>query len=235
MSLIRLDKYLADCGLGTRSQVKKILKSNTVTINNNLITKGETKIDTDSDIVKVNNVLIGYEEFVYYMLNKPAGYVSARFDNLYPTVISLIKENTHRELSPVGRLDLDTEGLLLITDDGQTSHNLLAPNKHVDKTYYVELDNVIPDTLIDEFKQGIDIGEDKITKPAKLVIFHNKQSCNLTISEGKFHQVKRMFAHFNLNVLYLKRISMGNLILDDNLKTGEYRALTDEEIKALIR
>lgn len=235
MSIIRLDKYLADCGIGTRSQVKKILKNGLVTINDIKVSKAETKVNTESDKVMVGHDNIIYKKYEYYMLNKPSGYVSARTDNLYPTVLSLLDGAKHKELSPVGRLDVDTEGLLLITNDGQTTHNLLAPNKHVDKTYYVELDMPIPDLLIEEFKKGIDIGENKLTKPAKLKILDNKATCELTISEGKFHQVKRMFAHFGLKVIYLKRLSMGNIKLDANLKIGEYRALTDEEIDALLK
>lgn len=249
MSQIRIDKFLCEAGFGTRSQVKLLIKNSSVKINKSVIKKADIKLDYDIDKVYVNNQLVSYSEYEYYMLNKPMGYVSATTDNLSPTVVSLIKSNK-KDLFPVGRLDKDTEGLLLITNDGELSHNLLSPRKHVNKTYYAVIDNIITTEDVNAFEKGIDIGEDKLTKPAKLVIKEvfiptNEQlllynsDCNnmsyieVTICEGKFHQIKRMFEAIGKHVIYLKRLSMGTLSLDDQLPLGEYRPLTCDELNEL--
>ena len=166
------------------------------------------------------------------MLNKPAGVVTATRDKKDRTVLDLIKTSKRRDLSPVGRLDKDTEGLLLITNDGKLSHELLAPGKHVSKVYEAEISGELPENVIDLFKQGLDIGDEKPTLPAQLEIL-SSQRIRLTITEGRYHQVKRMFEAVGCKVEYLKRISMGSLQLDENLKKGEFRSLTDEEIKNL--
>ena len=213
--LIRLDKYLADMQVGTRSEVKELIRKKRVTVNDNIVTKPELKINTDGDSVNVDGNAVGYHEYEYFMLNKPAGVVSATDDNTCTTVIDLIKTKNRKDLFPVGRLDKDTEGLLIITNDGAMAHDLLSPKKHVDKTYYSKVKGKIKDTAVKQFaKSG---------------------HARLTISEGKFHQVKRMFTAIGSEVLFLKRITFGSLSLDESLKTGEYRTLTKEEISLLQR
>lgn len=230
--LMRLDKYLADMGYGTRTQVKDAIKKGRVSINDEKIKSPETKIDIETTIVYMDGQPISYVQTEYYMLNKPQGVVSATEDRKYKTVIDLIDDKSRKDLFPVGRLDIDTEGLLLITNDGDLAHRLLSPKKHVDKTYYVELDTKIPANAKEEMLQGITLEEEFKTMPATLELL-NETTCYLTIREGKFHQVKRMFEYFGCTVTYLKRISMGPLTLDETLKVGEYRLLTKEELLQL--
>lgn len=230
---MRLDKYLTNQGIGSRSQVKELIKSKKVFVNNVLENKPERHIDENNDIVSLDGVNLEYNKFYYYMLNKPPGVLTAVKDNNYKTVMDIMDVTPKEGLFPVGRLDKDTEGLLLITNDGELSHNLLSPKKHVNKTYYVELNGELIDSDIDLFAKGLDIGEKNITKPAKLVILSGRNRAYITITEGKYHQVKRMFQAIGLTVTFLKRISMGSLILDKNLKSGGYRKLTEEEISNL--
>lgn len=234
MEQIRLDKYLADSGIGSRSQVKQYIKKRQVSVNGTFITSGDIKIHPQTDVVQFQGQTIAREPYVYYMLNKPAGSVSATIDNTCPTVLSFIHDTTHSDLFPVGRLDKDTEGLLLITNDGDLAHRLLSPKKHVDKTYYVEVDSAIPETAISTFALGMDIGEEKNTLPASLELLSSNRAY-LTIREGKFHQVKRMFHGVGCEVTYLKRIRMGSLELDTSLSPGDYRPLTREELVALSK
>jgi 16S rRNA pseudouridine516 synthase len=250
MSQIRLDKYLSEMGLGTRSQVKLIVRDSLIKINGEIVRKSDIKIDPDKDEVLYNNTIIEYAAVEYYMLNKPAGCVSATKDNVHMTILDYITTNLRKDLFPVGRLDLDTEGLLLVTNDGDMAHRLLSPRKHVDKTYYALIDDTISSADIKLFEHGMDIGEDSLTLPAKLKVIEEKQPTpeelllyntdtqiisvvEITIHEGKFHQVKRMFESISKNVLYLKRISMGPISLDPTLAPGEYRSLTPEEIELL--
>lgn len=230
---MRLDKYLTNQGIGSRSQVKALIKSKKVFVNNVLENKPERHIDENNDIVSLDGVNLEYNKFYYYMLNKPPGVLTAVKDNNYKTVMDIMDVTPKEGLFPVGRLDKDTEGLLLITNDGELSHNLLSPKKHVNKTYYVELNGELVDSDIDLFAKGLDIGEKNITKPAKLEILSGRNRAYITITEGKYHQVKRMFQAIGLTVTFLKRISMGSLILDKNLKSGGYRKLTEEEISNL--
>lgn len=230
---MRLDKYLTNQGIGSRSQVKELIKSKKVFVNNVLKNKPERHIDENNDIVSLDGVNLEYNKFYYYMLNKPPGVLTAVKDNNYKTVMDIMDVTPKEGLFPVGRLDKDTEGLLLITNDGELSHNLLSPKKHVNKTYYVELNGELIDSDIDLFAKGLDIGEKNITKPAKLEILSGRNRAYITITEGKYHQVKRMFQAIGLTVTFLKRISMGSLILDKNLKSGGYRKLTEEEISNL--
>ena len=230
---MRLDKYLTNQGIGSRSQVKELIKSKKVFVNNVLENKPERHIDENNDIVSLDGVNLEYNKFYYYMLNKPPGVLTAVKDNNYKTVMDIMDVTPKEGLFPVGRLDKDTEGLLLITNDGELSHNLLSPKKHVNKTYYVELNGKLIDSDIDLFAKGLDIGEKNITKPAKLEILSGRNRAYITITEGKYHQVKRMFQAIGLTVTFLKRISMGSLILDKNLKSGGYRKLTEEEISNL--
>ncbi len=236
-NMVRLDKFLSEMGVGTRSEVKKILKSKQVTVNGDTVIKPETKIDTDNDVVCYKGTQISYQKYEYYMFNKPAGCVSVTEDNLHRTVMDYITDAVHDDLFPVGRLDIDTEGLLLITNDGALAHELLSPAKHVAKTYYAKIDGMVTEDDVNRFKNGVDIGEDKLTKPGKLVILKSEpiSEIELTITEGKFHQVKRMFEAVGKKVIYLKRISMGSLELPDDLALGEYRALTQTELDGLKR
>ena len=229
--MIRLDKFLADMGYGTRSEVKKEITKGNVKINGLSVRKPETKIDTEKDEVMYREQPAAYEKYEYYMLNKPAGVISATTDKKEKTVLDLIGEKQRKDLFPVGRLDKDTEGLLLITNDGELAHRLLSPKKHVDKVYYVRVQGELAEEDIRRLAEGIDIGEEKLTLPARLVIRKNGQfsEAEITIQEGKFHQVKRMFHALGKEVVYLKRLSMGTLVLDGNLKPGEYRKLTKEE------
>lgn len=233
--MIRLDKFLSEMSGLTRSEVKKIVRTGSVTVDGNEVKKPETKIDEKLSIVSVDGRQIKYNKYEYYMLNKPKGFVSATTDREHKTVVDIISSSEKKDLFPVGRLDIDTEGLLLITNDGELAHRLLAPKNHVEKTYYVEVSGILDDVDVDAVEKGLDIGEEKNTIPAKMEILktdiqNNISSCYLTIHEGKFHQVKRMMKKLGKTVTYLKRVSMGSLILDSKLKKGNYRKLTEQEI-----
>ena len=232
---MRLDKYLTNQGIGSRSQVKELIKSKKVFVNNVLENKPERHIDENNDIVSLDGVNLEYNKFYYYMLNKPGGCVSAVKDNLYPTVLSFIENPKGYNLFPVGRLDLDTEGLLLITNDGTLAHELLSPKKHVTKTYFAKVQGRVTREDVQRFSLGLDIKEEKPTLPATLVIEKSDDisEIRVSITEGKYHQVKRMFEAVGKQVLFLKRLSMGTLQLDESLTPGSYRALTTEELSAL--
>ena len=235
MAKIRLDKYLADMQIGTRSAVKEYIRKGRVRVNEAVVKSPEQKIDTETDTVLYDDKPVGYHTYEYFMLNKPQGVVSATQDTKEKTVTELITEKNRKDLFPVGRLDKDTEGLLLITNDGDLAHRLLAPKKHVDKVYYAKIDGMVTEEDVKRFAEGIDIGaeEEEMTRPAKLDIMKSAEESEirLTIHEGKFHQVKRMFLAVGKEVTYLKRERMGTLCLDENLKPGEYRLLTEEEIE----
>ena len=241
MSRMRLDKYLAEMGCGTRSQVKKEIARGNVTVNGKPVLRPEEKVDTERDTVTCQGRKISYIRYEYYMLNKPAGVVSATEDARERTVVSLIGERQRKDLFPVGRLDKDTEGLLLITNDGELAHRLLSPKKHVDKVYYARVAGAVTEADRKAFASGVDIGDEKLTLPAELKLLSGAVSENgsvvseieLTVREGRFHQVKRMFEAVGKEVVYLKRIRMGNLLLDEALKPGEYRRLTEEEVGGL--
>lgn len=235
---MRLDKYLADMGIGTRSQVKQTIKKGQVQVNGFICTSSDTKIDENHDEIYYNGKLLSYEKYRYYLLNKPAGYVCANSDKLHKTVFELLKGEQLKGLFTVGRLDIDTEGLLIITNDGDLSHQLLSPAKHVNKTYYAQIDGIVAEAHVAAFAKGIDIGDDTPTKSATLVILetnpeNNTSKIELTITEGRYHQVKRMFHALGMEVTYLKRISMGNLRLDEKLPSGSFRRLTAGEMNML--
>lgn len=234
--MIRVDKLLKDCGIGSRKEVKEYIRKGFVTVNDKVIKNDDFKVNEEADVIKFDGEIITYEKYVYIMLNKPAGVVSATYDNRDKTVIDLINEYKHMDLFPFGRLDKDTEGLLIISNDGKLAHDLLSPKKHVDKKYYVEVEGIVNEEDIVLFKRGITY-EHEICKPATLEIIesNNISKCYVTISEGKYHQVKKMFESVNKKVIYLKRITFGNISLDENLKLGEYRKLTNEEIDKLKR
>lgn len=232
---IRLDKYLADMGLGARSQVKKEIRDGGVTVNGAVTRRPETKIDTEQDEIAFHGEPVAYTEYEYYMLNKPAGVVSASSDRQETTVIDLIGERKRNGLFPIGRLDKDTEGLLIITNNGELAHRLLSPKKHVDKVYFARIKGYVTETDVENFSRGVDIGDEKPTLPAELFICRSDDisEIRLTIREGRFHQVKRMFRAVGKEVVYLKRLRMGDVSLDDGLMPGEYRRLTEEEVERL--
>ena len=235
MSLIRLDKFLAEMQIGTRSEVKKLIRAGKVQLDGRVCKNADEKFDPEQTKVMADHVPVGYAAYEYFMLNKPKGCVSATEDNRYPTVLDYITEHKRKDLFPVGRLDLDTEGLLLITNDGMLAHELLSPSKHIPKTYEAKVDGIVTQEDVELFARGMDIGEKKPTKPAELVILKANviSHVRITICEGKFHQIKRMFDTVGKPVLELKRISMGSLTLDEQLEPGAYRALTEEEIEYL--
>lgn len=242
MEHMRLDKYLTQTAGLTRSEAKQYLKKGRVCLNGEVVKKPEIKIDAAQAQVTVDGKHCCYEKHTYLMMNKPQGVISATEDGRERTVLDLIKKPA-RGLFPVGRLDKDTEGLLLLTNDGPLAHALLSPRKHVDKCYYAVLDGPVGQKEQEAFAEGLDIGDEKKTLPAVLL---TKQQENMsrwkdcadtgvfiTIQEGRFHQVKRMAKAVGREVLYLKRLSMGNLHLDEKLVPGEYRPLTEEEIQTL--
>ncbi|MGC6178016.1 pseudouridine synthase [Lacrimispora sp. 38-1] len=237
MKEIRLDKYLAEMGEGTRSQIKEMARKGRITVDGIPEKKSERKIIPDQNTIAVDGRNISYAEFEYYMLCKPQGVVSATEDNRYQTVIDLIEDRKRSDLFPVGRLDIDTEGLLLITNDGDLAHQLLSPKKHVDKVYFAKIEGELPADAKKRMEEGVVLEDGTLTMPASLEIleYGNPSSILLTIREGKFHQVKRMFEALGCSVVYLKRLSMGSLKLDENLQPGEYRPLTAEETDLLKR
>lgn len=233
---IRIDKYLADMGVGTRSTVKKYIRKGRIAINDEVLKQSDIKIIIGQDIVSFDGNTISYIFNEYYMLNKPSGVISAALDSKFKTVIDLIESKKRKDLFPVGRLDKDTEGLLLITNDGDLAHQLLSPKKRVGKIYYAKVDGLIEEHHIELFKNGIKLEDDFITLPAELTVLSKNElesEIELKIYEGKFHQVKRMFEAVERNVTYLKRLSMGSLVLDPDLELGEYRTLTEEELTHL--
>lgn len=262
---VRLDKYLAEMSYGTRNEVKKIIRSGSVTVNGLAAVKPEMKINELSDIVCIGGKEVSYSQYVYYMLNKPDGCVSATSDNRHKTVIDLLKDNlgnnVKKDVFPVGRLDIDTEGLLLITNNGGLAHILLSPKKHVEKAYYLIAGGTIPDNAIKQLEEGIDIGDGTITLPARVENIKQRRmdgfgeyeqkiiagrhgnetlpdnsiytSMELVLHEGRYHQVKRMVEAAGSKVLYLKRVRMGTLKLDRDLKPGECRELTYKEIEGI--
>ena len=231
---MRLDKYLCEAGYGTRSEVKKLLRSCIVTVNGERVTKSETKIK-DGDVVCVAGKEACFSRVEYWLLHKPAGYISATEDKKLDTVLELLPENARSDLFPVGRLDRDTEGLLLLTNDGKLAHYLLSPKRHVDKTYYARIQGRVKSEHVQAFLEGLDIGDEKKTLPAELRILKSgpESEIEVTIREGRFHQVKRMFEVIGCEVTYLKRLSMGSLKLDETLEIGACRPLTEEELRKL--
>lgn len=233
--LIRLDKYLADLRIGTRSEVKKHIKKGLVKVDSNIIKDTSYKVNIYKERVYFDQKPLDYNKYIYFMLNKPAGVVSATQDNINKTVIDLIDKKYRRDLFPVGRLDKDTEGLILITNDGQLAHKLLSPKKQVPKIYYAIVDGLVTNKEVIEFEKGLKIDDNFTTLPAQLEILESGEvsKVHLTVYEGKFHQVKRMFEAVGMKVEFLKRISMASLKLDEELKLGSYRPLTDDEIEVL--
>jgi 16S rRNA pseudouridine516 synthase len=234
---MRIDKMLANLGFGSRKEVKGLLKKGAVKVNGEMVKDAKEHIDPNKDKVTINDQEVVYKEFIYLMMNKPAGVISATEDNRDETVIDLLElEDQVYEPFPVGRLDKDTEGLLLITNDGQLAHRLLSPKKHVPKMYFAVIEGEVSEEDVQKFRKGVTLDDGYETKPGELTILKSglMSDIELTITEGKFHQVKRMFQAVGKRVVYLKRMTMGPLKLDETLELGEYRELTDEEIEELM-
>ncbi len=251
---IRLDRFLAEASCGTRSEVKKYIQKGMVSVNGEILRKPEYKVHSEDEIRLNGEAVREAPEFVYYLLHKPAGVLSATEDRHQKTVLDLLPKS-RRNLFPVGRLDKDTEGLLLITDDGMLAHELLSPNRHVEKTYYVVAEGALSENSVMQLEQGLDIGEKQKTLPGKVQLLTNPREeayagriyqrpeqmevsenttdLLLTIHEGKFHQVKRMLEAVGSRVIYLRRVSMGRLVLPEELSCGEYQLLSEEDIQKL--
>ena len=254
---MRLDKFLSGIGAGTRTEIKKAVKAGLVTVDGAVAKDPGMQVSEDSAVTFRGEPVV-YEEFVYYMMNKPAGVISASDDSREETVVDLIAEQKRKDLFPAGRLDRDTEGLLLITNDGGLAHRLLSPKHHVDKKYYAVVSGAVTDEDVQAFEDGLVLTDGLECLPAKLEILraadddeevssdesspdesaHEDEvlvtsEIEVVIQEGKFHQIKRMFAARGMEVLYLKRLTMGPLILDDTLEPGEYRRLTEKELQSL--
>lgn len=227
---MRLDKYLANSGVGSRSIVKRLIKDKRVKVNGEIVRSDSFNVNETKDIVLFDDLEVKYKEFYYILLNKPQGYVSAVIDNVYPPVTDLLSEYRFANLFPVGRLDVDTTGALLLTNDGDLAHKLISPKYHVDKVYEVEVDKKISRNLVGIFEKGIEL-DGEITLPADLKIIDDKHA-ELTLHQGKFHQVKRMFKKFDYEVVSLHRKAFAFLTVDD-LELGEYRELALEEEKQL--
>ncbi|WP_430602593.1 16S rRNA pseudouridine516 synthase [Enterococcus sp. DIV0724b] len=236
---MRLDKFLAETGVGSRKEAKQLLKKGLVTVNEKVIKDGKTHIDEKQDSIKFAGETLTYQKYYYYLLHKPQGVISATEDKWDQTVIDILRNEDYREdLFPVGRLDKDTEGLLLLTNDGQLAHQLLSPKKHVDKEYFAKVQGVVTEKDVRQFAEGFALNNKEQVKPSELMIESVDETSEISeirliIQEGKFHQVKRMFEAVDKKVLYLKRLRMGTLWLDEDLTLGEYRALTEKELEDL--
>ncbi len=227
--IMRLDKFLANARIGTRKEVKNILRTGAVTVNGITVTDAGFHVAPEEDTVTVNGSVVGYQEHRYYMLNKPSGVISATQDAREKTVLDLLLPDDRKNIFPVGRLDKDTTGLLILTDDGELAHRLLSPKKHVKKKYLATLDAAVGQREADLFAKGLRVDDDFTAMPAILEIPSEKE-VYVTIEEGKYHQVKRMFESVGRQVVSLKRVAMGSLMLDEALAEGEYRSITEEEL-----
>lgn len=233
---MRLDKLLSNMGYGSRKEVRIFLKKGAVRLNSEVVKDAAAHIQIDKDVVTVLGETVVYKEFIYLMMNKPQGVISATEDKYDQTVIDLLDpEFQHFEPFPVGRLDKDTEGFLLLTNDGKLTHNLLSPKKGVPKTYYAHIEGIVTEDDCERFAEGVLLDDGYLAKPGQLKILKSDEvsEIELTITEGKFHQVKRMFESVDKRVVYLKRISMGPLLLDETLSLGAYRELTEQELVQL--
>ena len=236
---MRLDKYLVACAVGSRTEVKNFLKAGRVTVNGKKEKSAKLQVNEDTDEICFDGQKLDYEEFVYYMMNKPQGVISATEDPKHKTVLDFLDDYARaKEVFPVGRLDIDTHGLLLLTNDGQLAYALLSPKRHVDKTYLAQVKGIMTQEDVEKFAQGIPL-KDFTCQPARLELVtidteKNQSQIRVTIAEGKFHQVKRMVAYCGKEVVDLQRLTMGTLTLDENLKRGEWRRLTKEELEGLL-
>lgn len=233
---MRLDKFISTTTILSRAEAKKRIKKG-ILINNVLVKSPDYKVDEFNDQVIIDGVRLVYQKFIYIMMNKPKDTVSATEDAIEKTVVDILNEEDRiQKVFPVGRLDKDTEGLMLLTNDGDLAHRLISPKKNVEKKYYVEVNGELKNEHLEVVKKGVILEDGYRCKPARLVILDSSESsskANIYITEGKFHQVKRMMKSLGVTVTYLKRLSIGNLSLDKNLKLGEYRYLTEKELKNL--
>lgn len=230
---MRLDKILAHMGYGSRKDVRSLIRKGHVSVNSKITRNNGLHVNTEQDVIEVNGEIVHYRKHIYIMLNKPQGVISATEDARDQTVIDLLPANLqHFEPFPVGRLDKDTEGLLLLTNDGQLAHRLTSPRRGIEKTYYAKISGEVTDADVKAFQCGVTLDDGYVTKPGQLSILKsdNISEIELTITEGKYHQVKRMFLAVNHEVIYLKRIRMGDIELDDQLELGSFRELNDEEL-----
>ena len=236
---MRLDKFLVACAVGSRTEVKNLLKAGRVTVNGKKEKSAKLQIDQKTDEIRFDGQVLEYEEFVYYMMNKPKEVISATEDPKHRTVLDLLDDLARsKEVFPVGRLDIDTHGLLLLTNDGKLAHTLLSPKRHVDKTYQAQVKGMMTREDVETFAEGIPL-KDFTCQPAKLELVSidtekNQSQIRVTIAEGKFHQIKRMVAYCGKEVMDLQRLTMGTLVLDENLERGEWRRLTKEELENLL-
>ena len=236
---MRLDKFLVACAVGSRAEVKNLLKAGRVTVNGKKEKSAKLQINEERDEIRFDGQVLEYEEFVYYIMNKPKGVISATEDSKHRTVLDLLDDLARtKEVFPVGRLDIDTHGLLLLTNDGQLAHALLSPKRHVDKTYLAQVKGIMSQEDVETFAKGIPL-KDFTCQPAKLEILSvdsgkDESQVRVTIAEGKFHQVKRMVSYCGKEVVDLQRLTMGTLALDENLERGEWRRLTKEELEVLL-
>lgn len=233
---MRLDKLLANMGYGSRKEVKQLLKGGVVKVDGTPIKDAKFHVNVEEQEVMIHGEVVEYKEFVYLMMHKPPGVISATEDDNHETVVDLLEmEDAIFDPFPVGRLDIDTEGFLLLTNDGKLAHQLLSPKKHVPKKYYAKVAGVVTEEDVKEFQKGVILDDGYETKPGELTILHSDEisEIELVITEGKFHQVKRMFEAVGKKVIYLKRTEMGPLVLDEELELGQYRELTDEEVELL--
>lgn len=237
MSIVRLDRFFADLHIGSRKQIREYIRSGRVKVNGSCVTRNDLHIDTDKDRIYFDDIHMPYISDRYYMLNKPAGAVSATRDGLSPTVLDIMSDVDTSGLFPVGRLDKDTEGLLIISDDGGLAHFLLSPKRAVEKKYEVHLKSPLDAFAVKILEEGADIGDDTPALPAKVEISGNDKNGNqvlyLSIVEGRFHEVKRMISAVGSEVCFLKRVSFGSLTLDEDLPAGAYRRLSYMEVEAL--
>jgi len=232
----RVDKVLSNLGIGTRKEIKRLVKDGAVKVDGVVVTDSGMHVNPKDSLIEVSGELLKYREFIYIMLNKPQGVVSATFDTRLKTVIDILPDEYKSfGLFPVGRLDIDTEGLLVLTNNGQLAHELLSPKKHVPKKYYAIIEGIVDEKDREAFSEGVVLDDGYKTLPAELFIIKsaNFSEIETVIYEGKFHQVKRMFEAVGKKVKYLKRIEMGRLRLDEALKTGECRELTNDEVSLL--
>ena len=235
---MRLDKFLVACAVGSRTEVKNLLKAGRVMVNGKKEKSAKLQIDEERDDIRFDGQVLEYEEFVYYIMNKPKGVISATEDPKHRTVLDLLDDIAQsKEVFPVGRLDIDTHGLLLLTNDGKLAHDLLSPKRHVDKTYLAQVKGIMTQEDVETFAKGIPL-KDFTCQPAILELVSidlekNQSQIRVTIAEGKFHQVKRMVAYCGKKVVDLQRLTMGTLVLDENLQRGEWRRLTKEELEVL--
>lgn len=231
---MRLDKFISNMGLGTRTEVKKMILKGRVTVNEEVVKKVGLNVNPEVDIVELDEIRVYFEENVYIVMNKPVDVISATSDSRHDTVIDLVRDEFgNRKLFPVGRLDIDTEGMIFITDDGKWSHGLMSPKKHIDKTYYAKIAGQVTKKEIQIFLKGVVLEDETLCKPGHLKLLDYAEGVSeieLIITEGKFHQVKRMFEAVDMEVMYLKRIQIGGLKLDDSIALGDYRELTKEEM-----